>query len=68
MNSAEYRTLRVQFGNQEAATDEDAERVIKTIMSSHSLPQNIIPGILAEVFMEIIRELIPILHQSELTI
>ena len=59
VNSAEYRTLRVQFGNKEAATDEDAERVIKTIMSSHSLPQNIVPGILAEVFMEIIGELRP---------
>ena len=59
VNSAEYRTLRVQFGNKEPATDEDAERVIKTIMSSHSLPQNIVPGILAEVFMEIIGELRP---------
>jgi hypothetical protein len=59
LDSAEYRMLGDQFGNKEAATDEDAETVIKTIISSHSLPQNISPQILAEVFMEIIRELRP---------
>jgi hypothetical protein len=59
LNSAEYRMLRDQFGNKEVATDEDAEKVTKTIISSHSLPQNISPQILAEVFMEIIRELRP---------
>ena len=45
LNSAEYRMLRDQFGNKEAATDEDAEKVIKTIISSHSLQQNISPHI-----------------------
>jgi hypothetical protein len=59
VNSAEYRMLSDQFGNKEAATDEDAEKVIKTIISSHTLQQNILPQILAEVFMEIIRELRP---------
>ena len=59
LNSAEYRTLRDQLGNEEAASEEDAERVIKTIISSHILQQNISPRILAEVFMEIIRELGP---------
>jgi hypothetical protein len=56
LNSAEYHMLRDQFGNKEVATDEDAEKVIKTIISSHSLQRNISPQILAEVFMEIIRE------------
>jgi hypothetical protein len=59
LNSAEYRMLCDQLGNEEAASDEDGEKVIKTIISSHSLPQNISPPILAEVFMEIIRELKP---------
>jgi hypothetical protein len=57
--SDDYRTLCVLFSNKEAATDEDAEMVIKTLIASHPLPQNIDPQILAEVFMEIIRELRP---------
>jgi hypothetical protein len=71
LDSAEYCMLRDQFGNKEVATDEDAEKVIKTIISSHSLPQNISPQILAEVFMEIIRELRPskaALHFTRLSI
>jgi len=59
LKSEEYRTLRDQLGTEEAASDEDAERVIKTIIASHTLQQNISPPILAEVFIEIVRELKP---------
>jgi hypothetical protein len=56
LNSALYQSIRNQLEKQRPATDEDAERVIKIIVSTMPLQQNISPQVLAEVFMEIIRE------------
>lgn len=54
-----YLSLREQVEEQKAVGEDDAEVVVKVIISTHTLQQNVSPQVLAEVFMEIIRELKP---------
>ena len=59
LESDSYAALWDQLKREEAASEDDFIKITKIILSTLSIPQTISPEILAEVYMEIMRELQP---------